>query len=83
MELTKGNTFTECETGYVEHHDIHNERTHGNLQAMRFHHVNQPTGTQDIDLFLDFELSKYLDFFLEFDLSLVVSKLYAAYVIAV
>ena len=48
MELTKGNTLTECKTGYVEQHDIHNERTHGNLQAMRLHHVNQPTGTYSI-----------------------------------
>ena len=41
----KEKTFTECETGYVEHFNIHNERTHGNLQAMRLHHVNQPTRT--------------------------------------
>ena len=45
MEFTKEKTFTGCETGYVEHFNIHNERTHGNLQAMRLHHVNQPTGT--------------------------------------
>ena len=44
MVLTKETTFTEFETGYVEHLHAHNERTHGNLQAMRFHHVNHPTG---------------------------------------
>ena len=45
MELTKEKTFTECETGHVENFNFHNERTHRNLQAMRLHHVNQPTGT--------------------------------------
>ena len=45
MVLTKEKTFTEFETGYVEHLNTHNERTHGNVQAMRCHHVNQPTGT--------------------------------------
>ena len=45
MVLTKVKTFTECEIGHVEHLNIDNERTHGNLQAMRLHHVNQPTGT--------------------------------------
>ena len=45
MVLTKEKTFTECETWYVEHLNIHHERTHGNLKAMRLHHANQPTGT--------------------------------------
>ena len=43
MVLTKEKT--EFETGYVEHLNAHNERTHGNLQAMWFHYVNQPTRT--------------------------------------
>ena len=41
MVLTREKSFTECKTGYVEHLNIHNERTHGNL---RLHHVNPPTG---------------------------------------
>ena len=45
MVLRMENIFTKCETGYVEHINIHNERTHRNLQALRFHHANQPTGT--------------------------------------
>ena len=45
MVLTKEKTFSEFETGYVEHLNTHNERTHGNLSAMRFHQVKQPTGT--------------------------------------
>ena len=44
MVLMKEKTFTECETRYVEHLNIDNERTHGNLPAMRLHHANQPTG---------------------------------------
>ena len=43
--LTQEKTFTECETRYVEPLNIHNEHTHRNVQAMRLHHVNQPTGT--------------------------------------
>ena len=45
MVFTKEKTFTEFETGYVEHLNTHNVRTHGNLQAMRFQHHNKPTGT--------------------------------------
>ena len=45
MVLTKEKTFTEFETGYVEHLNTHNERTRGNSQAMRFQHVNQQIGT--------------------------------------
>ena len=44
MVFTKEKTFTEFETGYVEHLNTQNERTHGNLQDMRSHHVNQPAG---------------------------------------
>ena len=45
MVFSQENTFIECETRYVEPLYIYNERTHGDLQALRFHHTNQPTGT--------------------------------------
>ena len=45
MVFSQEKTFTECETRYVEPLNIYNERTHGDVQALRFHHANQPTGT--------------------------------------